>query len=97
MRRETLVVQLTVDELEQRIRAAVRAELAERADEAWMTREQVAKVLRVDVRSVSNYVARGTLRAHKVGRLVRFKREEVDAFVEAGREGRTRRAGGARG
>lgn len=91
MTTRTMVVQLTVEELEERIRSAVRAELGERSDHGWMTRADVAKTLGVGVRSVSNYVGRGTLRAHKMGRLVRFRRDDVDAFVAGGSRGKGRR------
>lgn len=83
MNARTLVVQLTVEELDERIRSAVRAELGDRT-EALMTRAQVASVLGVSVRSVTNYVRRGRLRPTPLeNRIVRFRRADVDAYVEA--------------
>jgi excisionase family DNA binding protein len=47
-----------------------------------LTAQEVARELRVHVDRVYEAVRDGRLRAHRVGRRLRFRREQVDAFLE---------------
>lgn len=51
----------------------------------WMTSEDVAELLAVNVRSVQNYAKTGALRSSRVGALLRFRREDVEAFARGPR------------
>jgi excisionase family DNA binding protein len=53
-------------------------------DERWVGVEDVATHLRVGKDSVYRWVESKGLPAHRVGRLLRFKLSEVDAWVQAG-------------
>jgi excisionase family DNA binding protein len=48
----------------------------------WMTLRQVAEYLSIPASTVYKLKARGTLRAYKIGRSLRFDRTEVDADVK---------------
>jgi len=56
-----------------------------------MTREEVAETLRVSVRSLADLRRRHPLACYRFGRAVRFRRADVEAWVEAFREGEARR------
>ena len=47
----------------------------------WLTRSDIAEELNVSCRTVSGWMRSG-LRYSKVGRLVRVKRSDLDAFLE---------------
>ncbi len=51
----------------------------------WLTSEAVAAHLACSSRSVQNYARRGTLRCSRVGGLLRFRREDVEAFARGRR------------
>jgi len=50
-----------------------------------MTVEETAAYLRTEERFVRRLVAERRIAFHKVGKFVRFRRSDVDAFVAAGR------------
>ncbi len=50
-----------------------------------MTVEEAAAYLRTEKRFVRRLVAERRIAFHKVGKFVRFRRSDVEAFVEAGR------------
>ncbi len=52
--------------------------------EPWASVEDVAKHLGVAKDSVYRWIDTRNLPAHKLGRLWKFKREEVDAWVKSG-------------
>jgi excisionase family DNA binding protein len=54
------------------------------SDEQWVGVDEVARHLRVGKDSVYRWVDVRRLPAHRVGRLLRFKLSEVDAWVRAG-------------
>ena len=86
------VVVVSRDELRSIVRDAVREALGDRTEREWLTREQAAEHLGVSTKTISHYVERGTLKAHKLGRLLRFRREDLDAFespssIRKGRRG----------
>lgn len=51
----------------------------------WLTQEEAADYLGVSIPTIKNYRSKG-LPFYKVGSLVRLKREEIDAWVENGRQ-----------
>jgi len=54
------------------------------SDEQWVGVDEVAGHLRVAKDSVYRWIETRRLPAHRVGRLLRFKLSEVDAWVQAG-------------
>lgn len=54
------------------------------SDESWVGVEEVAAHLRVARDSVYRWIETRRLPAHRVGRLLRFKLSEVDAWVQTG-------------
>jgi excisionase family DNA binding protein len=54
------------------------------SDEQWVGVDEVARHLRVGKDSVYRWIDARGLPAHRVGRLLRFKLSEVDAWVRTG-------------
>jgi excisionase family DNA binding protein len=52
---------------------------------------EVARILRVTVRTVERYCAQGKLRAVKVGRLWRIPRSSLEEFLKTEAEGNAKR------
>lgn len=52
--------------------------------EPWVSVEQIAEHLGVTRDSIYRWIDRKGLPAHRVGRLWKFQRAEVDAWVRAG-------------
>jgi len=48
----------------------------------WLTLEQIAKYLQMSASSIYKMAQGGKIPAHKVGRQWRFKKEEIDKWVE---------------
>jgi excisionase family DNA binding protein len=71
------------------LRELVREEIARTVEppaSPWMTAEDVAAALAVSARSVQGYARRGALRSTRIGpRVLRFRREDVDAFARGRR------------
>lgn len=97
------IVTIPVDELQQLVRDAVRAELAEQrpAEDEWMDAEAVAKMLSVERTTVPTLCRRDGLPHYRPGRTYTFRRSEVLAWLQerskrpgshGGRHGRTLRA-----
>ena len=58
-------------------------DLASTAQSDWLDIDQAAEYLGVSVRTMRRYLAGGKLQAHRLtGRLLRFRREELDAYLE---------------
>ncbi len=49
--------------------------------ERWMGVPEAAEYLGVVVRTVYRLIDTGEIRAYKVGRVIRMKRDDVDAFL----------------
>lgn len=47
----------------------------------YLTRHEVAALLKVDISSVHNYTKRGTLQAYQTNGRVLYKRSEVEASI----------------
>jgi excisionase family DNA binding protein len=52
-------------------------------EEPLMDTEEVARYLKVHVKTVMNLVERGDLRASKIGRHWRFRKSDVDEYFES--------------
>jgi len=48
----------------------------------WLTLEQIAKYLQMSTSSIYKMAQAGKIPAYKVGRQWRFKKEEIDKWVE---------------
>ena len=57
---------------------------AEVAMDRWLSVDEIAAHLGIKRDTVYNWIAGKKLPAHRMGRLWKFKKEQVDAWVEAG-------------
>lgn len=53
--------------------------------EKWSSLEETAEYLGVTKDTIRSWIKKGTIPAHKVGRLWKFKFSEVDAWVKTGK------------
>jgi excisionase family DNA binding protein len=56
-------------------------------DDRWFSVEEIAAYLGVKKDTVYKWVRLRGMPTHKVGRLVKFRQEEVDEWVKSGRAG----------
>ena len=52
----------------------------------WLTVEEAADYLQVSVPTVYRWMREGVLPRHKVGKVARIKKEDLDSLMEEGRE-----------
>ena len=57
----------------------------------WLTLEQIAEYLQMSTSSIYKMAQAGKIPAYKVGRQWRFKREEIDRWIEKNKFGRVKR------
>jgi excisionase family DNA binding protein len=85
-------INITLDGLEETVRALVRAELARReseAEERWYTAVEAADYLRVNVQRIHDLVSQGRLpRYGGKGYALRFRRRDLDRYIEERSTGR---------
>lgn len=79
-------IQVTPDELKRLVREAVREELttkrpANDPDVVYMTPKQVAEILNCSTRSVQRLATAKELPSRRVGRDLRFRRVDVEAYL----------------
>lgn len=55
--------------------------------ERLMTMQEVAEYLQCSLSTVRRWVGRGTVPHYRMGKLVRFRRAELDRWLDAYREG----------
>ena len=53
-------------------------------EDRWLSVEDIAKYLGISKDTVYNWINGKSMPAHKIGRLWKFKREEVDEWVRSG-------------
>lgn len=53
----------------------------------WMTTEEAADYLRISPGTVRNKVSAGEIPCHRRGRIVRFRRSELDEWLSGGAVG----------
>jgi excisionase family DNA binding protein len=63
-------------------------------DERWLSVDEISEHLGVSKDTVYAWIAKKQMPAHKVGRLWKFQRAEVDTWVKAGGASEERVAGG---
>ena len=51
----------------------------------WMSTKEAAERLGITLRTLYRFIDEGSLPAYKVGRVIRLKQDEVDAFIEGTR------------
>ena len=64
------------------------------APERWLSVDELAGYLGVKRDTVYKWIMRRRLPAHKAGRLWKFKRDEVDAWVKSGAAAHEEEKGG---
>ncbi|MFR6537745.1 MAG: helix-turn-helix domain-containing protein [Lachnospiraceae bacterium] len=52
--------------------------------ERWYSLEEIAEYLGVTKDTIRNWIRKKSIPAHKVGRLWKFKLEEIDEWVKSG-------------
>lgn len=55
---------------------------SEKNGDDWLSSAEAARYLGVTTRTIQNWVAKGTIPVSHPGRKLRFKRSELDAFLE---------------
>ncbi len=55
--------------------------------EDWLTIQEAAAYLKLSVAAIRKYIRLGKLVSYHQGRIIRLKRNDLDAFMEAGRQG----------
>jgi excisionase family DNA binding protein len=55
--------------------------------EEWMTIDDAAKYLKLSVAAMRKYIRLNKITSYHQGRIIRLKRKDLDAFMEAGRRG----------
>ena len=53
-------------------------------DDRWLSAEEIAQYLGVTIDTVYRWIDKQKMPAHKMGRLWKFKKDEVDAWVKHG-------------
>lgn len=53
-------------------------------EDRWLSVDEITEYLGVSRDTVYNWIATRSMPAHRVGRLWKFKKEAVDAWVESG-------------
>jgi len=53
-------------------------------NDRWLSVDEICKYLGVSSDTVYRWIDKHNMPAHRMGRLWKFKREQVDAWVEAG-------------
>ena len=56
-------------------------------EDRWLSVEEIAQYLGISKDTVYTWINKKKMPAHKIGRLWKFKKEQVDAWVEAGGAG----------
>ncbi|PJX21724.1 DNA-binding protein [Psychroflexus sp. S27] len=81
-------IQVTPEQQQEAILKGVRAELEKLKKEfqpkhppTYLTRQEVAEMLKVDVSTVHNWSVSGILKRHAIGRRVYYKLSEVERAI----------------
>ncbi len=53
-------------------------------DDRWLSVDEIAEYLGLSKDTVYTWISTKSMPAHRVGRLWKFKRDEVDGWVKAG-------------
>jgi len=58
----------------------------------WLSVDEIATYLGIQRETVYTWIANNNMPAHKVGRLWKFRKEELDEWVKSGKAGRKGRS-----
>jgi len=58
----------------------------------WLSVDEIATYLGIQRETVYTWIANKNMPAHKVGRLWKFRKEELDEWVKSGKAGRKGRS-----
>ena len=53
--------------------------------ENWINLEEIARYLGVNRDTIRNWIKKGAIPAHKIGRQWKFKLSEIDKWVDSGK------------
>ncbi len=59
--------------------------MAENMQDSWIGIEQAAQYLDVNKDTIRNWIKKGSVPAHKVGKLWKFKKSELDEWIKSGK------------
>ena len=59
--------------------------MAENMQYSWIGIEQAAQYLDVNKDTIRNWIKKGSVPAHKVGKLWKFKKSELDEWIKSGK------------
>lgn len=81
-------IQITPEQLQNEIIKGVKTELEQlkkdfqpKQPSEYLTRNEVAEMLKIDLSSVHNWTKKGKLKAYGIGGRVYYKREEVESSI----------------
>ena len=63
--------------------ASLPTDPAESPDAVWLSTQEAARRLGVTARTLYRFIDQGDLTAYRLGRVIRLKLTDVDAFIEA--------------
>ena len=87
MAKEIYLNGLTADQLSEMIRESLRDELQQlrplrpKSDARYLTRQETARRLRISLVTLTDWVNRGKICAHKIGGRVLFRESDVEAAL----------------
>lgn len=81
-------IQVTPQQLQEVVQTAVNTSMATflanfkpKQDEEYLTRTEVAEILKVDVSTVYNWTRAGRLKSYGIGSRVYYKRSDIDTHM----------------
>lgn len=54
------------------------------AEDRWMSVDEISQYLGISKETIYRWLDRGTIPAHRIGKLWRFKSSEVDEWIRSG-------------
>ena len=83
------LLNLSTDELKEAILSelkpqleSLRQELRQQEPEEYLTRKELAEKLKITLPTITDWSKKGILKSYRVGKLVRFKKSEVDKALK---------------
>jgi excisionase family DNA binding protein len=62
-----------------------RVEMSSSAEIEWLSSQEAARRLGITTRTLYRFVDQGALPAYRMGRVIRVKATDIDAFIESSR------------
>jgi len=69
--------------IEQAVQQGLRTHGEAQLPTTYLTKQDVARLLQVSVRTVENFMSRGLLPFFRIGRTVRFRLKDIEAHLES--------------